>query len=232
MARGGIRIQTRINKKLSKQILKGIYEACNEVLDDAKGKMIEGHKPETWDGFPRMQDELRLTGLDKADRKHALLNSWIQTIDSIKIDRRTNKISFNLFNSEKMNNATKWIGVSDIPDFVTIKKGNTWTTVGLKNNVAIQYGDSAYRPISNGIGTYWDWDTNPYPGYGYWLYHEQGYGAYAGNPFVKRAYQWILGESASDLLGPNEKKLNWVFLQKLVESCAKNVQRNVKYGNI
>ncbi|MDD4804343.1 MAG: hypothetical protein PHN69_04140 [Candidatus Pacebacteria bacterium] len=221
-------IKTKIDRKLNKQIQDGIYEAVMEVLDDAQAKMLSSNSPNVWEGNPRMQDELRLTGLDGYTIPGALLNAWHETISDIKIDRRYNKIAMNLFNDYKLNEATKWVGVNEKPKFRTRNR----KTTGLKNNVTLKYGDSAYRPLSNGTGKHWDWGPNPYPGNGYWLYHEQGYGPYMGNPFVKRAYSYMLGNDAANLFDNSELEFNWVFFQRLVEACAKNVQREVNHGNI
>jgi len=164
-------------KELTASIIKGMAVASQELIETMEAEILAGDGPAVWKSRPGgIQSMLEHTGLDKFTKEGALLDAWYRTLNAIKIDRRFNNIAINWFNSRLLNEGTLWVGLSDIP------------TAGDEQPPSIVYG-GGYRPIGRGSG--WEWGTNPYPGYGYWLLYEQGFDNYRPDPFIYRGYSKI-----------------------------------------
>jgi hypothetical protein len=226
---GGIRIKTTIDRGLARKIEDAVYEACMEVLYQAKERMLSSpEQPNEWSNTGGMHEQLKAVGLDQHIKAGSLLRAWTDTILDIKVDRNYRHITMNIFNTKKLNDATRWVGLSAYPFFINTQdeKEGTWTTE-VTNNPTLLYGDKAYRPISAGENKPWIWGQNPYPGYGYWILYEQGAWDYDPRPFIVPAYREMLGMYAGNLLDGGEVKFDEDFLKKLEAASAKAAQRNV-----
>lgn len=222
-----MQIVAKIDTKLNSKFINGIYEGAKKVLEVMSDKLAT-EMPDVWSASGRMQEELEIVGLDTYTKPEALRMAWWKTIEEVKIDRRYNQITINLFNSRTLDEDTKWIGTNDIPLFNTKIVDGEWKTTGLSNNVSLLLGDSAYRPISNGPNKYWYWNQNPYPGHGYWMLYEQGSGGYEPRNFIKTAYNYMFGTSVANLFNESGVKFNDDVMKKFNDKITKKIKEQVE----
>lgn len=228
MAKGILKFKTDIPKKLENSILDGIYQGALEELNSIRDKLRENSiKMPVWKNTGTMQKVLKITGLDRFTRAGALDKSWNDAIDNMTIDRRHSHITFNLINFETLNVGTEWVGLSTIPELARFKNkdsGKYFTKMKNKPTIVHQGG---YRPVSKGKG--WTWQLNPYPGYGYWLLVDQGWGSYPPKRIITNALSTIF-EMPMGLQGISEFKFDNLEMTNFSKRVVDNIQKLVDKG--
>lgn len=189
-------------RKLNDQIIKGINTGAEKYVSKLKESLKNGEQPNEWKSEGSMQNALIKTGMDNFTYPGRLLQAWNETIDNIKIDKRSNNVVMNLFNSRILDERTVWIGLKNRPieyNKNREKKESTRRKRSISGTVPAIY-NGGYRPIGRGKGNGWTWELNPYPENGYWLLYEQGWGQYQPHNFIKNSYVTAFGVSVADML--------------------------------
>ena len=180
-------IQFKLNinmTKLTRQITNGIESGTHATTHFIRSDINSTKKnPDVYQdrGGP-LTEMLEKSGLNKFTKPGALLQSWEQTVGDIASMRYANTVKINLFNSAKMDSATKWVGK---------------TGIGKYSGKITGFSGTGRRPLPKITG-FFKWVNNPYPGNGYWLLYDQGTKArdinYIGRDFVRSSYHKILDQ--------------------------------------
>ena len=185
MVKQTLKIEKSSVDKLTKSMQKSVYDAYDNVLNSYRTQMQEVAALEV--PVYKDQDPLRtvenLTGLDDSIVPEKLTFLMMRTLDDIKFDKRynVNNAHANIFNNTKLQEGTRWSGLSRKPFIYPNKDGQI---VYKGTNNFMTYDDSGYRPFGSRIFSKRgedgklkpaEWHKNPYPGFGYWAEQDEGF---------------------------------------------------------
>ena len=214
-------------RKLKGQIIKGINDGAEKYVKQLKADLKAGDQPNVWSATGPMQEALIKTGMDKLTRSGRLLEAWNETIDNIKIDKRSNNVVMNLFNSRILDEKTVWIGLKYRPKgYSKNEHGHKERNRPSPQRTVPAIYNGGFRPLSKGKGNGWEWELNPYPANGYWLIYEQGWGGYAPHNFIKNSYTTAFGASVGDMLaGAGSVAFNLNAIRKMKKMMTESINR-------
>ena len=225
-------------KALSKEITKKMLNAVQqqfipEVQHDMYGmaeSLVANGTINDFDFgnyYGLLKARLEASGLDRAGNTNPgrLKEGFFNTIRNIKVDqRKTNSISFNLFNDRILDESTPWVGVSPKPiERKFLDQATKEWTVKIVNKVqpTLNHG---FRPLAGKM----KWYANPYPGKGYWLLYEQGWigSGYESRDYIKQTYD-VVFDNAFKLLGDGKSlKFKPKYTNKLANIITEYVNAN------
>jgi len=225
-----IQIKVKKDHRLDGQIMKAIQKGAIAAINEMKVE-LKMYEPAVWKNRGAMQDTLEKVGLAEFTKPKALANAWHQTIDNVKVDRRYNDLTINIFNSRFLDEGTLWVGINEpIRDF---SPKTEWKPRGDISNRKDKYGsrypiyNGGYRPISKS-GKGWTWELNPYPNNGYWMLYEQGWGGYAAHNFIKNAYSTMFEASVGNMFNESGIKFSEKSIKKFSTRINAAINEEVK----
>jgi len=235
--RNPVRLKIELDKTLEKRIIKGIHEGMAVVTSRMKADLYESSEQLmannrlakfNWSNYTgKLRKMMELTDLHQslATVPGKLRESWYKTIDNIKVDRRYNDIVVNIFNDKQLEEGTPWIGLTPKPRTRVWNNETEGEWKGkISNNVSTVY-NAGYRPLPTSRGL--EWSLNPYPGRGYWVLYEQGYGRYDSHHFIKESYRRILDNSEGLLGGASSIKFNEKYRKMMADKFSQYVNKEV-----
>ncbi len=242
-----MRFYVKVSPRLRSKVYQGMVEGSKETLHYLKSRLRKTEPRHYIDHGGLLSKMLIDNGLEPDSG--SLARGWADTITSMTMYSGKNVISWGLFNSRKLNEATPWIGIGAKPkqwtganreiNFKSPSLNPKGSEINFSIGANILINDGAYRPLpsmipirtlyQNGISIIspFTWESNPYPNNGYWLLDELGYMgngiAYHGTGFIRDAYYPIIGIDSSQMLADGKHRF------ALSQDSWTKLRRNVTY---